>query len=59
MLMGMKKNRAQSLIEYSVLIALVSAAIVSMTIYVNRALRGKMKHIESQVNEPVVLKTSY
>jgi Flp pilus assembly pilin Flp len=50
-----KKNKAQSMIEYSVLIALVSAAIVSMTIYVNRAVKGKMKHIESQVNEPVVL----
>ncbi|MDD5610820.1 MAG: hypothetical protein PHH69_04690 [Candidatus Omnitrophica bacterium] len=51
-----RRNRAQSMIEYSVLIAIVSAAIVAMTVYVNRSIKGKMKHIESQLNEPTVLK---
>jgi len=50
-----KKNRAQSIIEYSVLILVVSTALVAMTVYVNRSVRGKMKHIESQLNEPVIL----
>ncbi|MCM8779541.1 MAG: hypothetical protein NC914_00070 [Candidatus Omnitrophica bacterium] len=51
-----KKIKAQSIIEYSVLLGVVAAAILAMTLYVNRAMKGKMKHIESQLNEPVILR---
>lgn len=50
-----KRSWGQSIIEYSVLLGLVAAAITAMSVYVNRSVRGKMKHVESQLNEPIVL----
>ncbi|MCM8770855.1 MAG: hypothetical protein NC936_03180 [Candidatus Omnitrophica bacterium] len=55
MLSKTKKYHAQSIIEYSVLLGVVAAAVMAMTVYLNRSVKGKMKHIESQLNEPIIL----
>jgi len=55
MFLKTRKYPAQSIIEYSILIGVVAAAITAMTVYLNRSVRGKMKHIESQLNEPIIL----
>lgn len=46
---------AQSVIEYAILLAVVSAAIVAMYVYFNRTVQARLKQIESEVNEPVVV----
>ena len=51
----MKKSRifrfrAQSTIEYAVLIAIVAAAFVAMQMYAHRAVRANLKVLEEQIN---------
>lgn len=43
-------RKAQSTLEYAVLIAIVAAACAAMTTYVQRAVRANLKTIEEQVN---------
>jgi Flp pilus assembly pilin Flp len=50
-----RKNMAQSIVEYAVLLTVVSAAIVAMYLYVNRTVQARFKQIESEINEPVVI----
>ena len=44
------KRRAQSVIEYALLIAVVAAAYMAMQAYVQRAARASLKVIEEQIN---------
>lgn len=44
----MKKN-GQSVMEYAILIAIISAAFFAMAMYVRRAVQGKLYKIEEQV----------
>jgi Flp pilus assembly pilin Flp len=44
------KKSAQSIIEYTILIAIVAAAFVAMRAYVTRAVRANLKIVEEQIN---------
>jgi Flp pilus assembly pilin Flp len=44
------KPKAQSIIEYSILIAVVAAAFIAMHTYVQRALQTNLKRIDSQLS---------
>jgi Flp pilus assembly pilin Flp len=44
------KNKGQSIIEYGVLIGIVAAALVAMSVYVQRAVQANIKLIERQIN---------
>lgn len=56
----MKKNRliiskagqgkAQSILEYTLIIATVVAALMAMNVYVQRSVQANLKMIENQVN---------
>jgi len=43
-------KKAQSVIEYAILIAVVAAAFAAMHIYMQRAVQANFKVIEEQVN---------
>jgi len=43
-------KKAQSIIEYAILIAVVAAAFVAMHIYMQRAVQANFKVIEEEVN---------
>lgn len=43
-------QKAQTSVEYAILIAIVAAACVAMTTYVQRAVRSNLKSIEEQIN---------
>ncbi|UCB56776.1 MAG: class III signal peptide-containing protein [Candidatus Omnitrophota bacterium] len=43
-------HRAQTTLEYAILIAVVAAACAAMTTYVQRAVRANLKVIEEQIN---------
>lgn len=53
-----KYLRGQSVVEYALLIAIVSAAFLAMAVYVRRAVQGSLYKIEDRVaakpNEPFV-----
>ena len=44
------KNKAQSIIEYSVLIAVVVAAFLAMRTYIERAAKANIKLMEEKAN---------
>ncbi len=44
------KRRAQSIIEYTVLITVVVAALMAMKLYTQRSVQSNLKMIEKQVN---------
>lgn len=44
------KFKAQSTIEYTLLISVVAAAFIAMQIYVQRATRATLKVLEEQIN---------
>ena len=50
-------KRAQSIMEYALLTAAVASAFVVMQLFMNRIVQGKLKMIEDQVNQPVVVVT--
>ena len=45
-----RMRKAQSTIEYALLIAIVAAAFLAMNLYVQRAVQANFKLIEDQVN---------
>jgi len=47
-------KKGQSVLEYSVIIAVVVAALMAMSTYVQRSLNANLKVIEDQVNAEVV-----
>jgi len=50
----MRKNiKAQSIMEYAVLIGVVSAALIAMSLYVRRAIQANLKTVENQINAEV------
>jgi len=44
------KAKAQSTVEYSILIAIVVVAFIAMQLYVQRAARATLKVLEDQLN---------
>jgi len=43
-------RKAQSTIEYALLIAIVAAAFLAMNLYVQRAVQANFKLVEDQIN---------
>jgi Flp pilus assembly pilin Flp len=43
-------KRAQSTIEYALLIAVVAAAFIAMHVYMQRAVQANFKVVEKQIN---------
>lgn len=50
----MMRQHGQSTLEYAVFIAVVSAALIGMQIYVRRAIQANLKTLEDQVNAEAV-----
>jgi len=50
-----KMKKAQSIIEYALLIALVAAAFIAMHTYVSRSVQSRLKQVEDEMNEPVII----
>ncbi|MDP3042654.1 MAG: hypothetical protein Q8N62_08060 [Candidatus Omnitrophota bacterium] len=46
------KNKAQSTIEYALLIAIVAAAFIAMNMYMQRSVQANFNIIEEQINTP-------
>ncbi len=46
----MAKNKSQSLIEYSLIIAVVVSALTAMSVYVRRSMQANLKLVENQIN---------
>ena len=53
-----KKNfgkTAQSIMEYALLTAAIAAAFAAMQLYLQRAVQAKLKIVQDQMNQPVVI----
>ena len=51
MLIRLLSKKAQSTFEYAVLISIVVAAIVAMHTYMRRAVQGRLKQVELDLNQ--------
>lgn len=48
-------RKAQSLLEYALLIITVAAAFMAMNLYVRRAVNARLHNIEIEMNPPIVI----
>jgi len=53
MLRNLVKKNGQSIIEYAILITVISAAFIAMQTYMMRAVQGRLKQVEDEINEPI------
>lgn len=57
--MMMKTNnwwgKAQSLIEYTLLIITVAAAFMAMNVYARRAVNSRLHNMELEINPPIII----
>lgn len=44
-------KRAQNFIEYSVLVAVIAAALIAMQQYINRAMNARLKQVQLELDE--------
>ncbi len=51
MFIRLRTKKAQSILEYAAIVILVSAAISTMTIYIQRAMNVRFRHIREELNE--------
>ncbi|MCF7916271.1 MAG: hypothetical protein K9L61_00645 [Candidatus Omnitrophica bacterium] len=49
--MIIRMQKAQSILEYALLIIVVSAALMAMNTYVKRALNARLKQVQVELNE--------
>jgi Flp pilus assembly pilin Flp len=48
-------KRGQSIIEYALLITVVAAAFIAMQSYILQIVQGRLKQVEDELNEPIVV----
>jgi Flp pilus assembly pilin Flp len=48
--MFLRKHRAQSVLEYAWLLAIIAASVIAMRVYFQRALQGKIKSLADQIS---------
>jgi hypothetical protein len=53
--MIMMKTKAQSIIEYTLLIITVASAFIAMNLYIRRAVNARLHNIELEINPPVII----
>ena len=47
---SLQPTSAQSTLEYAVFISVVAAAVLSMSVYVRRAIQANLKEVEDRIN---------
>jgi len=47
------KRKAQNFIEYAALIMIISAALVAMKVYVQRAMNARLAQVRVELNESI------
>jgi Flp pilus assembly pilin Flp len=45
--------KSQSMLEYAILISVVSAALLAMNVYVQRSLNARLKVVEEELNDSI------
>jgi hypothetical protein len=51
------KNKAQSLMEYTLLIIAVASAFLAMNLYIRRAVNSRLHNIEQEVNPGIMVES--
>jgi hypothetical protein len=55
MVINQNIKKAQSILEYALLLITVTAAIMAMNLYVNRAVNARLRNVELELNPPVMI----
>ena len=51
---SMNRSHGQSTLEYAIFVGVVTAALITMSTYVRRAIQANLKTVEGQVNAEAV-----
>ncbi len=51
MIRRLKHTKAQSIMEYAMLVVIASAAVGAMVLYVERAMSVRFRHLRQELNE--------
>ena len=49
----MKRRKGQSILEYTLVIVVISAALMAMQTYLNRASNARLKQVQLELNESI------
>lgn len=50
-----KKNRGQSVLEYTILIVAIASAFMAMNLYVRRSVNARLHNMELELNPPIIV----
>ncbi|MDP2905732.1 MAG: hypothetical protein Q8O22_05465 [Candidatus Omnitrophota bacterium] len=48
---GLHRRLAQNLLEYTVLVAVISAALLAMSLYIHRSINARLKQAQIELDE--------
>ncbi len=51
MIRKLQKSKAQSILEYSLLIMVIAAALMAMQKYIRRAMNARLKQVQEELDE--------
>ena len=54
----MKNRRGQNILEYTILIITVAAALMAMNLYVRRAVNARLHAVEQEMSPPIIVQNS-
>lgn len=49
--MNIMKNKAQSILEYALMVGIITAAIVAMALFIQRSVKSNVNVMQNQVEE--------
>jgi hypothetical protein len=55
MVISQRAKKAQSILEYTLLIITVAAAVMAMNIYMHRAVNARLRNVELEINPPIIV----
>ena len=55
MMMSCRPKKAQSILEYALLILTVVAAVMAMNLYVSRAVNARLRSVELEINPRIIV----
>ncbi|GEM_PF-726697 len=55
MMNKMRNKRGQNILEYTILIITVAAALMAMNLYVRRAVNARLHAVEQEINPPIIV----
>ncbi|MCX5712487.1 MAG: hypothetical protein NTY47_05390 [Candidatus Omnitrophica bacterium] len=54
----MRNRKGQNILEYTILIITVAAALMAMNLYVRRAVNARLHAVEQEISPPIIVQSN-